>query len=116
MSGTDDAAQGYIDAIDVEHRPLFDRLHQLILTSYPEATVGLSYQMPTYKVGRRRIHLGVWNHGVSLYGWQSDRSAGFTDRHPELITGKGTIQLRAEQAAGIPDAELLELVRGVLDP
>ena len=27
----DQAVQGYIDAISAEHRPLFDRLHRLIL-------------------------------------------------------------------------------------
>jgi len=116
MSDMDEAARAYVDAIAAEHRPLFDRVHRLILTAHPDATVGLSYQMPTYTVGGRRLYVGVWRHGVSLYGWAADRSAGFTNRHPELVAGKGTIQLRAEQAAGIPDAELLELVRGVLDP
>ena len=64
----DDAVRRYIDAIAPEHRPLFDRLHGLILEVHPDATVVLSYQMPTYKVGRNRLFLGVWKHGVSVYG------------------------------------------------
>jgi uncharacterized protein YdhG (YjbR/CyaY superfamily) len=110
----DDAVRDYIDAIPPEHRPLFDRLHRLVLEVHPEAAVVLSYQIPTYKVGRQRLFLGVWRHGVSIYGWQQGRDAGFTDRYPELKTGKGTIRLRPEEAAAIPDDELRDLVRAAL--
>ena len=105
----------YIDAVPPGHRALFDRLHRLILAVHPDAAVVLSYQIPTYKVGHRRLYVGVWKHGLSLYGWQRGRDAGFTSRHPALTTGKGTIQLRPEDAASIPDAELRDLVRAALE-
>jgi uncharacterized protein YdhG (YjbR/CyaY superfamily) len=111
----DDAVRDYIDAIAPQHRPLFDRLHRLVLEAHPDAVVVLSYQMPTYKVGRRRLFLGVWRHGVSIYGVQQDRDGGFTARHPELKASKGTIRLRPKDAAGIPDEELRDLVRAALD-
>jgi uncharacterized protein YdhG (YjbR/CyaY superfamily) len=111
----DDAVRDYIDAIAPEHRPLFDRLHRLILEVHPDAAVVLSYQIPTYKVAGRRLHVGVWKHGVSIYGWGQGRDAGFTARHPELRTSKGTIQLRPAAAAGIPDDEFRDLVRAALD-
>ena len=110
----DDAVRGYIDTIAPEHRPLFDRLHRLVLEEHPDAAVVLSYQMPTYKVGRQRLFLGVWKHGVSIYGWRQGHDAGFTARHPELKTSKGTIRLRPETADAIPDAELRDLVRAAL--
>lgn len=112
----DQAAQGYIDAIIPEYRPLFDRLHRLILEVRPDAAVVLSYQIPTYRAGRRRLYVGVWKHGVSIYGWQQDREVGFAARHPELKTSKGTIQLRPEDAAGIPDDEFRDLARAALEP
>jgi len=112
----DEAVRGYIDAIPSGHRPLFDRLHELILAAYPDAAVVLSYKMPAYKVGSSRLYVGAWKHGVSIYGWQQGRDAGFTARHPELTTSTGTIQLRPEDAAGIPDEELSDLVRSALDP
>ena len=111
----DQAVQEYIDAIIPEHRPLFDRLHRLILEAQPGATVVLSYQIPTYKVGARRLHVGAWKHGVSLYGWQQGGDAGFTVRHPELKTSKGTIRLRPEDAAGIADDEFRDLARAALE-
>jgi uncharacterized protein YdhG (YjbR/CyaY superfamily) len=110
----DDAVRDYINAIAPEHRPLFDRLHGLVLEAYPDAALVLSYQIPTYKVGRRRLFVGVWKHGVSIYGWAHGGAAGFTARHPELKTSKGTIRLRPEDAAGIPDDELRDLVRAAL--
>ena len=85
------------------------------LDKHPDAEVVLSYQIPTYKVGRRRLFLGVWKHGVSIYGWDQGRDAGFTARHPTLKTGKGTLQLRPDDAAGIPDDEFRDLVRAALD-
>jgi uncharacterized protein YdhG (YjbR/CyaY superfamily) len=105
----------YIDAIAPEHRPLFDRIHRLVLEVRPDAAVVLSYGMPTYKVGGRRLFVGVWRHGVSVYGWQEGRDGGFTARHPELRTSTGTIRLRPEDAAGIGDDELRDLVRAALD-
>jgi uncharacterized protein YdhG (YjbR/CyaY superfamily) len=111
----DDDVRDYVNAIPPGQRPLFDRLHRLVLEAHPDAMVVLSYRMPTYKVGRRRLFLGVWKHGVSIYGWDHERDAGFTARHPELKTSKGTIQLRPDAAAAIPDDEFRDLVRAALD-
>jgi len=107
--------QAYIDAIPSGHQPLFDRLHRLILTAHPGAEVTLSYRMPTYKAGNRRIYMGAWKHGISIYGWRRDRDGGLAARHPGLVTSSGTIRLRPEDAAGISDEELLDLARGALD-
>ncbi|MBY8880880.1 iron chaperone [Actinacidiphila acidipaludis] len=107
--------QAYIEAIAPEHRPLFDRVHRLITRAYPEADLVLSYGMPTYRVGSRKLHVAVWRHGVSFYGWDKERSAAFTGRHPDLLSGKATIRLRSRDAAAVTDAELGELVHASLD-
>ena len=106
--------RGYVDGIAVEHRQVFDRLHRLIIETHPGAVVMLSYGIPTYKVGKRRLYVGAWKHGVSIYGWQQGGDAGFTTRHPALRKGKGTIQLRPEDADRISDDEFRELVRTAL--
>lgn len=110
----DDAVRDYIAGIAPEHRPLFDRLHQLILETRPDATISISYRIPTFRVGRRRLFVGVWKHGVSIYGWRQGGDGGLTARHPELKAMKGTIQLRSDQASRISDEELRELVRATL--
>ena len=110
----DEAVRGYVDAIAVEHRQVFDRLHRLIIETHPGAVVMLSYGIPTYKVGTRRLYVGAWKHGLSIYGWQQGGDAGFTARHPALRKGKGTIQLRPEDADRLSDEEFRELVRAAL--
>jgi hypothetical protein len=108
--------QAYIDAIPPRHRPLFNRLHHLIVKAHPGAEVTLSDKMPAYQAGNRRIYVGAWKHGISLYGYGKDRDGGFTSRHPELVTSKGTIQLRPGDAAAIPDEELRAFARAALAP
>jgi uncharacterized protein YdhG (YjbR/CyaY superfamily) len=106
----------YIDRIPAEQRPLFDRLHTIVLSEHPEAAMALSYGMAGYRVGRRRLNLGVWKHGVSVYGWRNDRDGGFVARHPRLSSGKGTIRISPRDAEKISDEELRALLGGALDP
>ena len=111
----DDAAVAhYLDGISPAVRPLFDRLAGLIHASFPQATVALSYDMPTYRVDDRRLYLAAWKQHVSLYGWGEGRDGGFVDRHPELTSGRGTIKLRPKDAATIDDEELRALIGGAL--
>lgn len=111
----DEKLRAYIDGIAPETRPAFDRVHRLIVDTYPHAEVKLSYQMPTYTVGRGRLFVGAWKHGLSIYGWDQGRDAGFLVRHPELKASKGTVQLRPDQASQISDEELRLLIRAALD-
>ncbi len=110
----DVAVQTYIDGISSENRPLFDRIHGLVLDEFPAAEMVISYQMPTYVVGSQRLYVGAWKHGVSFYGWGKGRDAGFTERHPEMSSGKGTIRVRPADAAEITDDELRDLICGAL--
>ncbi len=90
----DAAVQAYVDGIAPEYRPLFDRLHGLILEVHPDVEEVLSYNMPAYEVNGRRLHVGVWKHGVS---------------------SAGTIRLRPAEAAAISDDEFRDLARAALD-
>jgi uncharacterized protein YdhG (YjbR/CyaY superfamily) len=112
----DEAVREYIDAIPAGHRALFDRLHRLILEAHPDATVALSYQIPAYRVGKRRLFVGAWKHGLSVYGWQPDHDAGFSARHPDFLASKATIRLRPRDAAALGDDELRDFLRATLDP
>src|SRR5580693_4220701 len=97
---TDEAVRRYLDEMDSEFRPVFDRLHRLIVATCPDAELVLSYGMPAYRIGRRRLNVGVWKHGLSLYV-SPNRDGGFSARHPELAGGRGTIKLSPGDAARI---------------
>jgi hypothetical protein len=94
---------------------LFERVHGLKKTAYPQAAAVLSYQMPARPVGGRRVKVGVRRHGLSLYGWPQGQDGGFTARHPRLQATKGTIRIRAQDAPDIPRGDLAELIRAALD-
>lgn len=110
---TDDVA-AYIDAIAADRRPLFDRVHRLVMDVRPDAQVVLSYKMPTYVAGTRRLHVGVWKHGLSFYGWKQGLDGGLVARHPDLDNGKGTLRLPVSEAARISDDEPRAFVAAVL--
>ena len=114
--GGDEGLQKYVEAISPEQRPLFDRLHRIIVAEHPDAQVALSYGMPAYRVGRRRLNVGLWKHGVSVYGWRADRDGGFVARHPKLSSGKGTIRISTQDANRISDDELRALLGGAVEP
>ena len=112
----DEGVRAYVDGLAPDGRALFDRLHGLILAEHPGVAVVLAYKMPTFVVGERSLHVGVWKHGLSLYGWSPERSGGFCDRYPQLCGSRGTLKLPHADAARIPDDHLRDLVRAVLGP
>ena len=104
----------YIDAIDADRRPLFDRVHRLVMEVQPDARVVLSYKMPTYVTGTRQLHVGVWKHGLSFYGWEHGSDSGLVTGHPHLDNGKGTLRLPLTEAVGISDDELRAFLAAAL--
>jgi hypothetical protein len=108
--------QAYVDGINPEFRPLLDRLHGIVVAARPDAVLAMAYDMPTYRLGKRRLNLGVWKHGVSVYGWRRDNDGGFAARHPDLLSSKTTIRIRPVDAHAISDEELYDLLGGALEP
>jgi hypothetical protein len=108
--------QAYIDAIAPEFCPLFERLRRIMDREHPDAAFVFAYNMPTFRLGKRRLHLAVWQHGISIYGWRRDNDGGFLERHRELLRGKSTLRLRPEDAAAISDEEFAGLMGGALEP
>jgi hypothetical protein len=111
-----DDVQAYIDALDPGRRALLGRLHALVLETHPEAEVALAYNMPAYRAAGRRLSLGAWKHGVSVYGWRKDNDGGFLTRHPKLYSGRSTIRIGLRDAQDISDDEFRALLGGALEP
>lgn len=106
----DPAVQQYIAAIPERQRPLFDRLQSLILDLYPDAEIYISYQIPTYRVGRRRVYLGLWKEGVSLHAVAVEE---FKQRHPSIKTGRGSLNFKVTDE--VPDADVREVIKRAIE-
>lgn len=98
----------YITAVPAEHRPIFDRLHQLILETLPDARVVISYKMPAYVVAGGRVSLSSGAHGVSLATTVAEPIAEFKSKHRNFKTGKVTVLFPAD--ADLPTDDLRTLV------
>ncbi len=107
--------QTYLDGIPPEHRPLWDRVEGIVRQLYPDVEMRITYDMPTFVVGDHRLPVGVWKHGLSLYGLHESNDAGFIARHPELSSGRGTVKLPTTRAADFSDDELRATLQAVLD-
>ena len=106
---TDRAVQLYLDAVPDGHRDIVLQLHSLILDLYPEATVDMTYKMPTYRLGDGWVALANRKQYVSLYTCGEHHIATFRSRYPDIKTGKGCINLRRRDP--VPVAALQQVVR-----
>ncbi len=106
--------QAYLDGIAPEHRPMWDRVERFVREQFPGVELRITYQMPTFVVGERRLPVGVWKHGLSLYGLEAGNDAGLIARRPELSSGRGTVKLPTAQDESFTDAELTATLRAVL--
>ena len=106
--------QTYLDAISADHRPMWDRVEELVRGLHPDVELRITYDMPTFVVGEHRLPVGVWKHGISLYGVQESNDAGFIARHPELSSGRGTVKLPTTRADDFSDEELTATLEAVL--
>ena len=95
MNAMNKEVRRYADAIPEDRRPLFDKLHALILGLYPDAEVVMSYQIPTYRAKSGWAALGYWKAGVSLYTNGPHHIAEFKADHSAMKTGKGSINFKA---------------------
>lgn len=98
----------YIADIPPDHRPLFDRLHRLVLDTLPGARVTISYKMPAYVVDGGRVSLSNGPHGISLATTVAPPIAAFKAKHRQFKTGKVTVLF--PPGADVPTEDLRALV------
>ena len=108
--------KSYLDGVAPEHRAIWDRVEHIVRSLHPDVELRITYDMPTFVVGEHRLPVGVWKHGLSLYGVDESRDAGFIGRHPELSSGRGTVKLPTSRADEFSDDELTAMLAAVLGP
>ena len=101
--------QQFVDAVSDERRSFYDKLHALIMGMYPDAEVGISYGIPTYKAKAGRVGLGYWKDGVSFFPFGGKYLDEFRAKYPAIKTGKGTINFKLTDK--IPVAALKKVIK-----
>jgi hypothetical protein len=103
----------FFDAVPPERRPLFDRLHALILSLYPQADIVLSYGVPTYRVKPGWVALGYRKGYVSIYTNGPHHLAEFKAKCPGVKTGMGCINLKLDEK--VPLAALKQVIKHAIE-
>jgi uncharacterized protein YdhG (YjbR/CyaY superfamily) len=101
----------YIAAQKPQARARLLELRTTIRASVPQATEVISYGMPTYTVGGRRVHFAAAQRHCALYGAAIDAVA---DELGDLKTLKGTVQFPLDRP--IPEDLVRKLVVAKLCP
>jgi len=99
----------YIAAQSVEMQARLRELRAIIRQVVPDATEVISYDMPTYKLGGRRVQFGAAKRHCALYGSAIDR---FTNELRDFKTLKGTVQFPLDRP--IPENLVRNLVAAKL--
>jgi len=84
----------YIKLIPQDRLDRFMSIHKLIMRLYPDATVDMSYRMPTYRIGDGWIALANQKQYISLYTCGASHLESYKQKHPRQKTGKGCINFR----------------------
>jgi uncharacterized protein YdhG (YjbR/CyaY superfamily) len=110
-----DDVRAYVDALDLSHRRLFDRLQDLVLSVVPDAEIVISYQIPLYRVGSRHVGLNAGRaDGVTLTTTSPAHIEAFRRRHPQFKTNKASIRFGFDDE--LPDDDIKDVVRRATSP
>lgn len=69
-------------------------IHDLILRLYPDASVDMSYKMPTFSFGDGWVALANQKNYISLYTCSASHLEPYKRKYPQQKTGKGCINFR----------------------
>ena len=93
MGRVSQSVDDYIDAQPAAVRAKLLRLRKAITDALPGADEEISYGMPTYKLGGKRvIYFAVWKDHYALYGSMGGVVAELKDELAGYETAKGTIK------------------------
>jgi len=106
-------AEQYMNKGEIEQRVMFEKLHNLIVSLYPDAELKISFGILMHKMGKAWVALGYRKDGVSLYTQYPALITEFKAKHPQIKNGKGCINFRLNDA--IPLAAVKKIIKGAMD-
>jgi len=91
----------YIAAQPENVRPLLQSIREIIREAVPESVEKISWQMPTFWMGKNIIHFAAFKKHIGLYPG-SEAIEYFSDHLTEYKTSKGAIQLPYDKPLPLP--------------
>lgn len=99
----------YLAALPKDQRAALEQVRQTIRAAVPEATEGISYQIPAFKHHGALAYYAAWRTHLSLYGIDGSVMEQFKDELRPFLASKGTLRFTPE--APIPASLVTRLVQ-----
>lgn len=100
----------YLTAFDGEQRATLDRLRALIRSEVPDADESITYEIPTYKLGgKRMVYFAGWAKHYSMYPLGERIPVELAGELAAFRTAKGTVQI--PWTTPFPEELILRIVR-----
>jgi len=101
------AVDDYIAAFPADEQDVLRTIRETIRQAAPAATERLSYQMPTFFLGKVLVHYGAFKDHIGLY--PPVREPEFQDRIRPYRNEKGNLRFPLDQP--IPHALIADIVK-----
>ncbi len=96
--GAASVVDAYIAARPEAHRPHLEKLRAAINAALPDATEGLSYGIPVFKVdGRMVMYFAAFTAHYSVYPATTDVLKGLGEAAAAYVSGKATLRFSYEK-------------------
>ena len=100
----------YLKGLPKEQRAALDKLRETIAAAVPDATEGISYSMPAFKLhGKGLVCYSAFKDHYSLFPMSKAVIREHAEELGTHITGKGTIQFRYDER--LPVALVKKIVK-----
>ena len=107
------SVEDYLASLPAGSRAALEKLRKTIKAAAPEATEGISYQMPAFKDhGRVLVYYAAFKDHYSLFPASTAVMEALEDELKPYISGKGTIRFEADKP--LPAALVRKIVRARL--
>ncbi len=107
---TPTSVEEYLGALPDERRAAMEQLREAIKGAAPEATETISYQMPAFRShGQFLVSYAAYKNHYSLFPASEAVIEALGEELTPYLSGKGTIQFRADSA--IPVALVAKVVK-----
>lgn len=95
---TPPTVEAYLAALDERPRAVLEALRRTIRAAAPEATEGIAYRMPAFRVEDRfLVSFAAYKRHYSLFPASQAVRDALGDELKPYLSGKGTIRFRAEE-------------------
>jgi uncharacterized protein YdhG (YjbR/CyaY superfamily) len=110
LVGKYESVDAYMAQLPEDRRAVMEELRSTIRAAVPEATEGISYNMPAFRLdGRFLVSYEAYKHHYSLFPWTDAMVAELGHELEPYAVGKGTLRFPADRP--VP----LDLVRRVVE-